>query len=131
MTTEEAKKVIYEMICLHLSTPQEDEALHIAYQALEQQEYEKEWHRYPEERPSEEGRYLVCYPLGTIPPAPFILIARWGKSEECEWHDKSLKRKKAYWYIIDYEYGNYALNNVYAWMPLPEPMPLPNERKGT
>ena len=90
---------------------------------------ELKWHRYPEEQPSEEGRYLVCYPLGSIPPAPFILIARWGKSKECEWHDKSLKRKKAYWHIIDYEYGNYAINNVYAWMPLPEPMPLPTERK--
>lgn len=88
-----------------------------------------EWHKYPEEQPNKEGRYLVCYPLGMIPPAPFIFIARWGRSEECEWHNKSLKRKKAYWYNIDDEYGDCVLNNVYAWMPLPEPMPLPTERK--
>ena len=36
MTNEEALKVIYEMICLKLLTPQEDEALHIAYRALEE-----------------------------------------------------------------------------------------------
>jgi len=41
MTTEEAKKVIYEMICLRLLTPKEDEALQIAYQALEQQKQKK------------------------------------------------------------------------------------------
>lgn len=35
MTNKEASKVIYEMICLKLLTPQEDEALHIAYRALE------------------------------------------------------------------------------------------------
>ena len=87
------------------------------------------WHRYPEEQPNKEGRYLVCYPLGMIPPAPFILIARWGKSEEYERYDKSLKRKKAYWYNIDDEHGDYVLDKVYAWMQLPEPMPLPNERK--
>lgn len=90
---------------------------------------ELKWHKYPEEQPNKEGRYLVCFPLGMIPPAPFIFIARWGKSGECEWQDKSLKRKKAYWYNIDYEHGDYAIYNVYAWMPLPEPMSLPNERK--
>lgn len=37
MTYEEAEKVIYEMICLNLLTPKEDEALHIAYQALRKQ----------------------------------------------------------------------------------------------
>lgn len=37
MTYEEAQKVIYEMICLGLLTPKEDEALHIAYQVLEKQ----------------------------------------------------------------------------------------------
>lgn len=93
------------------------------------EEWKKEWHKYPEEQPNKEGRYLVCHPLGMIPPAPFIFIAYWGKSGECERSDKSLKRKKAYWYNIDDELGDYALNYVYAWMPLPEPMPLPNERK--
>lgn len=37
MTYEEAEKVIYEMICLKSLTPKEDEALHIAYYALEKQ----------------------------------------------------------------------------------------------
>ena len=37
MTYEEAEKVIYEMICLKLLTPKEDEALHIAYQAVKKQ----------------------------------------------------------------------------------------------
>jgi len=92
---------------------------------------ELKWHRYPEEQPNKEGRYLVCYSLGTIPPTPIIFIARWGRSEECERHDKSLKRKNAYWYDIDYEHGDYAIYYVYAWMPLPEPMPLPNDIKET
>ena len=41
MTYEEAEKVIYEMICLNLLTPKEDEALHIAYQAVKKQIPEK------------------------------------------------------------------------------------------
>lgn len=44
MTHEEAKEVIYEMICLKLSTPKEDEALHIAYQAIKKQIPEKPIH---------------------------------------------------------------------------------------
>lgn len=44
MTAKEAEKVIYEMICLNLLTPKEDEALHIAYQAIKKQIPEKPIH---------------------------------------------------------------------------------------
>ena len=88
------------------------------------------WHKYPDEKPEKEGRYLVCTPLSILPtPEPMIDIIWWGKSAECEWYDKKLKKKKRYWYNYDSEWGDHTVDDVYAWMPLPEPMPLKEETK--
>lgn len=76
------------------------------------------WHKYPDEKPEKEGKYLVCCPSICCPQEPTVDILNWGKTEECD-----------AWYIIDptlcdindLESGDYTVDNVYAWMPLPKP----------
>lgn len=86
------------------------------------------WHQYPAEKPTKPGRYLVEIPLNTIPVYYSMEVIYWGKSSECEWKDKKLKRKKGYWYNYDGEWGDYEVTSVIAWMPLPEPY-IPEEKK--
>lgn len=80
------------------------------------------WMPYPAVKPKKEGRYLVCSLSICYPRTPIIDLIWWGKSWECEERDKTLKKKKAYWYDSDIEWGEYTKDDVYAWMPLPEPM---------
>lgn len=87
------------------------------------------WLPYPAYKPEKEGRYLICTPSICYPRKPLVEIAVWGKSAECEYYDKTLKKVKAYWYDIDLEWGDHTIDDVYAWMPLPEAMPMPEEEK--
>ena len=81
------------------------------------------WHKYPVEKPPAKGVYLVCSMLSFgCPQEPTIELLYWGKSWECEERDNSLKKKKAYWYDTDSEWGDHTVDDVYAWMPLPKPM---------
>lgn len=83
-----------------------------------------EWRPYPKEKPTENGRYLVTIMAFNNEYAIDILY--WGKSWECEEVDKSLKRKKGYWYTRDIGWGDHAVDNVVAWRPVPRPY-APNE----
>lgn len=77
----------------------------------------EKWNRYPEEKPTKDGKYLVCRIL-RVGKTPYIDTVWWGKSANCE------STEKAYWYVVDFDYGDYEIDNVYAWMPLPDPLPI-------
>jgi hypothetical protein len=88
------------------------------------------WLPYPAYKPEKEGKYLICTPSICYPRTPLVEIAIWGKSAECEYYDKTLKKIKAYWYDIDLEWGDHTVDDVYAWMPLPEPMAMEEKNDG-
>lgn len=84
MTYEEAKKVIYEMICLGLLTSKEDEALHMAYQAIEKQIPKKPTNI----------NYIIR-PYGVVDLKPFMATCTCGKfvtahSDYCQYCGQTL-----------------------------------------
>lgn len=75
------------------------------------------WHKYPDEKPPECGDYLVCY-------EGVIGILYWGRS-----YAPQYRHIEEYcWYDEDPVDGTFLYSDVYAWMPLPEPMPMEKKR---
>lgn len=78
---------------------------------------EAEWIPCSDRLPSEDGRYLVTYPL-------FVLKNKWV---DALWYGKpcmpNRKVKGKCWYRADNEWGDvvYDDSEILAWMPLPKP----------
>lgn len=89
-------------------TPQElaTEAMSIIPSA----ERKREWIPCSERLPSEQGQYLVTFPLCNGDPWVYVLSFSKGK-----------------FYETDDEWGDIEYDDVTAWMPLPKPY---EERKG-
>ena len=75
------------------------------------------WHSYPEEKPQKAGEYLVMREGFN---EPYYYIAIWGKSEELDDADESLKALTSYWFEYDSEWGECIVSDVLAWMPIPK-----------
>lgn len=75
-----------------------------------------EWISVNDKLPDKEGKYLVyeTWPYGD----GFISIATWTpKYRGTERYYKN----KAIWYNYDSEYGDFEVDGITHWMPLPEP----------
>lgn len=73
------------------------------------------WISCSERLPSEDGRYLVTYPLLRW-QNNWINLMHYGKPSmpNCEVKGKCF-------YVSDDEWGDVVYDNIIAWMPLPEP----------
>ena len=89
--------------------------LHKVVENLPSAEPTGRWTSCSERLPSEDGRYLVTYPL-------FVLKNKWVN---VLWYGKpsmpNIKVKGKCWYCSDDEYGDVVYDDVLAWMPIPEP----------
>ena len=74
-----------------------------------------EWIPVSERLPSEDGRYLVTYPL-LLWQNNWINLMHYGKPSmpNCEVKGKCF-------YVSDDEWGDVVYDNIIAWMPLPKP----------
>lgn len=77
-----------------------------------------EWIPCEERLPSENGRYLVVYPM--LINKPWVSILWYGKPTFSE-------KDEPCFYASDDEYGDAEYSDVIAWMPLPKPY---GEREG-
>lgn len=64
-------------------------------------------------KPKKHGKYLVTRTI--FGKYTTISIAIYGKMDDLE------ETKKVCWYDHDSDYGDYEVDNVIAWMELPEP----------
>ena len=75
------------------------------------------WHKYPEEKPKEAGKYLAVRE-GLM--SYYYYIAIWGKSACLDSCDESLKALTSYWFEYDSEWGDCIITDILAWMPIPQ-----------
>ena len=74
-----------------------------------------EWIPCSERLPSENGRYLVTYPL-FVGGNKWVNVLWYGKPSM-----PNIKVKGKCWYRSDDEYGDVVYDDILAWMPLPKP----------
>ena len=74
-----------------------------------------EWIQCSERLPSENGRYLVTYPL-FVGGNKWVNVLWYGKPSM-----PNIKVKGKCWYRSDDEYGDVVYDDILAWMPLPKP----------
>ena len=78
-----------------------------------------EWINVKDRLPSEDGRYLVCTKSSI---GKFVKIISYALNYDCPFSHEWMQGR-ALWYAYG-EVGDYEIDNVTHWMPLPE---LPNE----
>ena len=93
----------------------ENEAVEMAVKALKGQM----WIPCSERLPEKNGDYLCCSSGMAIITCGFA--NELYKVDEWDFCDYKGKSKKRGFYDYDSEYGYYEVDNVVAWMPLPEP----------
>ena len=123
MTREEAIKKIKKVIEESVIFEDELEAFDKAIKALEQEpKWIPVWERLPEKR----GDYLVTQ-KATFTDYEYISVIGYALNlydvDEYDFADK----KRSGWYEYDSEWGYRELDDVIAWMPLPEPYKAESE----
>lgn len=104
--------------------PKKDlDALKVAIKALEQ---EPKWIPVSERLPEKRGDYLVTQ-KATFTDYVYISVAGYALNlydvDEYDFADK----KRSGWYEYDSEWGYRELDDVIAWMPLPQPYKAESE----
>lgn len=126
MTREEATEKLTSLwyFLVNNDYPQKDlDALKVAIKTLEQ---EPKWIPVSERLPEKKGDYLVTQ-KATFSDYVYMSVIGYALNlhdvDEYDFADK----KRPGWYEYDGEYGYYEIDNVVAWMPLPEPYKAESE----
>lgn len=98
----------------------------MAIKALSSSENPNKWIPVSERLPEEKGTYLVTQ-KATFTDYVYISVAGYALNlHDVDEYDFEGK-KRAGWYEYDSEYGYYEIDNVVAWMSLPEPYKAESE----
>lgn len=83
---------------------------------------EPKWIPCEERPPEEDGEYLVLYyTRSKFKPYVYDVMSFANDLYKIDEYDFSDKKGQKGWFYHDSEYGFCEDNDVYAWMPLPEP----------
>ena len=96
--------------------------LHASQMERISQYYHGGWIPCQERLPEEDGEYLVLYYIRSrYKPYIYDVMSFANDLYKIDKYDFPDKKGQKGWFYCDPEYGLCEYNNVYAWMPLPEP----------